>query len=95
MENPAALTPLENKIIRSLEEYPSILSDAAVELNPSSICNYSFQLAQLFNTFYDAHSISKAESEEKKQLRLMIIIMTASVLRHAMGLLGINLPEKM
>ncbi len=72
-----------------------ILAEAASEFNPSSLCNYSFQLAQLFNSFYDAHSISKAESAEKKNLRLMIIIMTASVLRHAMGLLGIRMPEKM
>ena len=89
------LFPLEKKIILALEEYPMILSDAADEFNPSSLCNYSFHLAQMFNTFYDAHSISKAESEEKKQLRIMIIIMTASVLRHAMNLMGIRLPEKM
>jgi arginyl-tRNA synthetase len=52
-------------------------------------------LAQLFNSFYDAHSISKAESEEKKQFRIMIIVMTASILRHAMHLMGIKMPEKM
>ncbi len=91
----APLLPLETKIILALEEYPAILADAGSEFNPSAICNYSFQLAQMFNTFYDAHSISKAESEEKKQLRLMIIVMTASVLRHAMNLMGIRLPEKM
>jgi len=89
------LLPLEKKMMLALEQYPSVLAEAGTEFNPSSICNYSFQLAQLFNTFYDAHSISKAESEEKKQLRLMIIIMTASVLRHAMHLMGIRLPEKM
>jgi arginyl-tRNA synthetase len=89
------LLPLEKKLISALEQYAVVLSDAAAEFNPSVICNYSFQLAQSFNTFYDEHSISKAESEEKKQLRLMIIIMTASVLRHAMHLLGIKLPEKM
>jgi arginyl-tRNA synthetase len=89
------LLPQERKIILAMEQYPAILSDAADEFNPSSICNYSFQLAQLFNTFYDAHSISKAESGEKKQLRLMIIILTASILRHSMRLMGIRLPEKM
>jgi arginyl-tRNA synthetase len=91
----ADLLPLEKKIILALEQYPSVLADAADEFNPSSLCNYAFQLAQLFNTFYDEHSISKAESEEKKQLRLMIIIMTASILRHSMHLMGIRLPEKM
>ena len=89
------IAPLEKKLILHLEQYPSILEAAATEFNPSELCNYSFQLAQSFNTFYDVHSISKAENEEKKQLRLMTVVMTASVLRHAMRLLGIALPERM
>ena len=89
------LLPLEKEMILTLEQYPTILSESGQEFNPSLICNYSFRLAQLFNTFYDAHSISKAETEEKKQLRLMIIVLTASILRHGMSLLGIRLPEKM
>lgn len=89
------ITPGEKKLAVLVEQYPMILENAAVEYNPSLLCNFSFHLAQEFNSFYDAHSISKAENEEKKQLRLMLIIMTAKVLRHAMGLLGIKLPEKM
>jgi arginyl-tRNA synthetase len=49
----------------------------------------------LFSTFYDKHSIARAESAEKKELRLMIIVHTAAILRHSMGLLGIRMPEKM
>jgi len=89
------LLPMEKKMIRCLEQYAGVLADAAIEFNPSAICNYCYQLAQLFNSFYDAHSISKAENGEKKQLRLMTIVMTASVLRNGMGLMGIRLPEKM
>ncbi|GAA4469355.1 arginine--tRNA ligase [Nemorincola caseinilytica] len=85
----------EKEMLVQLEQYPAILADAAAEYNPASLCNYAFKLAQTFNTFYDVHSISKAESEEKKDLRLMMIIMTASILRHSMGLLGIRMPEKM
>lgn len=90
-----AILPAEKKLVLALEQYPAILEAATEEYNPSLLCNYSFQLAQLFNSFYDEHSISKAESAEKKELRLMIIIMTAQILRHAMHLLGIKLPEKM
>ncbi len=90
-----AIAPAEKKLAVSLEQYPSILADAAAEHNPSLLCNYTFRLAQEFNSFYDAHSISKAENEEKKQLRLMLVIMTAQIMRHAMQLLGIRLPEKM
>jgi len=90
-----AIAPAEKKLVLALEQYSSILEAAAEEYNPSLLCNYSFHVAQLFNSFYDAHSISKAENEEKKQLRLMMIIITANTLRHAMNLLGIRLPEKM
>ena len=89
------ITKAEKNMILALEQYPMELEAAATEYNPSALCNYSFHVAQLFNTFYDEHSVSKAENEEKKLLRLMIIIMTAQTLRHAMGLLGIRLPEKM
>lgn len=89
------LAKAEKGITMMLEQYPAVLKAAAEEYNPSALCNYSFHLAQQFNSFYDEHSISKAENEEKKQLRLLLIIMTASVLRHAMGLCGIRLPEKM
>ena len=91
----STITDAEKKLLVSLEQYPEVMQSAADDYNPSLICNYTFQLAQQFNSFYDAHSISKAESEEKKQLRLMIIIMTAQVMRHSMGTLGIRLPEKM
>ncbi|MEZ5017177.1 MAG: arginine--tRNA ligase [Flavipsychrobacter sp.] len=85
----------EKKLIVSLEQYPSIVAAAAEEYNPSLICNYTFQLAQEFNSFYAEHSIAQAENEEKKQLRLMLIVMTAQVIRRAMGMLGIAVPEKM
>ena len=89
------IAPAERSLLISLEQYPSVLEAAEIDYNPSLLCNYAFSLAQSFNTFYDVHSIANAESEEKKALRLMIIIMTAQVLRHSMNLLGIKLPEKM
>lgn len=89
------LAPAEKALILWLEHYADVMQAAADEYNPSLLCNYTFQLAQQFNSFYDVHSISKAENEEKKQLRLMIIIMVARVMRHAMGTMGIRLPEKM
>ncbi len=85
----------EKAILLQLEKYPQVLAEAAQELSPSVVCSYAFGLAQAFNTFYDEHSVARAENEEKKALRLMIILMTAGVLKHAMALLGIRVPEKM
>lgn len=89
------LFPAEKDMLKMLEQYPLVVDTAAREMNPSVLCNYCFGLAQAFNTFWDKHSIAKAESAEKKNLRLMSAVMLAGTLRHAMGMLGIELPERM
>jgi arginyl-tRNA synthetase len=87
--------PLEKEVLLQLEHYPDTVSAAAAEYNPSLICQYAFTLAQKFNSFYAQHSVADAESTEKRELRLMLCIMTATVIKHAMNLLGIQVPEKM
>ena len=89
------LLKLEKEIIVSLEQFSTILAQAATELNPSVIAIYVFNLAKSFNSFYSAHSIGNAETEEKKQLRLQLAVMTANVLKKGMQLLGIVVPERM
>jgi arginyl-tRNA synthetase len=89
------LQPLEKNLIMILEQYSSIISEAAEEHNPSVIAIYAFNVAQVFNSFYAKHKVLKAESEEKKQLRLQLCQMTANVIASAMGLLGIRVPERM
>lgn len=90
-----ALLKLEKDLLVSLEQFPEIITQAAEEHNPSALANYIYHLAKSFNSFYTEHSISKAESQEKKELRLRIAVMTANVIRTGMKLLGINVPEKM
>ena len=90
-----ALLPLEKDLIIALERYPAIIEDAANEHNPSVIANYAYSLAKIFNSFYTEHSIASAETHNKKNLRLKISMMTAHVIASAMGLLGIQVPERM
>lgn len=89
------LLPLEKNLILLLEQFPAMVHAAAKEYNPSVLCNYAFRLAQTFNSFYDKHSIAKAETEEKKHLRLQLATMVAATIKQAMSLLGIGVPEKM
>jgi arginyl-tRNA synthetase len=89
------LLKLEKDLIISLEQYPTIIEQAATEHNPSVIAIYVFNLAKSFNTFYTELSVLSAESEEKKQLRLQLSEMTANVIASGMGLLGIRVPERM
>ena len=86
---------LEKELIILLEQYPTTIEQAVVEHNPSIIAIYIFNVAKLFNSFYTEHSVMKAESEEKKQLRLQIAAMTANVISSGMSLLGIKVPERM
>ena len=89
------LLPLEKELIVALERYSPVLQTACQEMNPSLVANYAFGLAKIFNSFYVEHSVGRAESEDKKQLRLRICQFTAHVLKSAMGILGIRVPERM
>lgn len=89
------LEALEKNVLLRIEQYPSVVAQAANEMNPGLLCNYVFKLAQTFNSFFDKHSIANAESEEKKNLRIGICIWTAATIKHCMQLLGIDVPEKM
>ena len=85
----------EKQLLIQQEQYPGILAQAAMEYNPSALCNYTFKLAQQFNTFFEQCSIVRAESEEKKLLRQVLADHTAKIIRHSMNLLGIKVPNKM
>ena len=91
----STLLKLEKALIVKLEQYSTIVEQAATEHNPSVLAIYAFELAKAFNTFYTEHSVMNAESDEKKQLRLKLSEMTANVIASAMGLLGIRVPERM
>jgi arginyl-tRNA synthetase len=89
------LLPLEKELLIMLEKYSSLIQTAGSEMNPSLVANYAFSIAKIFNSFYAEHSVNRAESESKKQLRLRICVMTAFVIQSAMSLLGIKVPERM
>ncbi len=89
------LLPLEKELLLLLEQYTGLVKQAALEHDPAQIANYIFSVAQAYNTFYVEHSVMRAETEEKKQLRLRLCQKTADVIAHAMSLLGIKVPERM
>jgi arginyl-tRNA synthetase len=90
-----SLLKLEKDLLVLLEQYSTVVEDAAKEFNPASLAGYAFNVAKTFNSFYTEHSVMNAESEEKKLLRLKICERTAETIKHAMSLLGIRVPERM
>ncbi len=91
----APLLPLEKTLTITLEKFPATLSQACQEMSPAVVAGYAFDLARTFNSFYAEHSVSGAETPEKKMLRLQLCQLTATVLRTALNILGIRVPERM
>jgi arginyl-tRNA synthetase len=89
------LLKAEKEVIVAAEQFPVMIEQAAQEHNPSVIANYVFNLAKTFNSFYSELSVANAETEEKKQLRLRISLLSANILKSGMQLLGIKVPERM
>jgi arginyl-tRNA synthetase len=85
----------EVKLAIQLLMFPAALTRARDEFKPSHIANYLYDLAQLFNTFYNALTIVKAESGSAKNSRLKLTAATVTIMSQGLALLGIEVPERM
>ena len=91
----ASLLPEEIELIKMLSEYPAVVRTAGDQFAPSVIAAYAYDLAKQFNGYYHDHSILKEENSAVRALRLSLASQIARVIRSAMSLLGINVPERM
>ena len=89
------LNDKEVALIQRLTDYPATVKQAGEEFSPAVLCNYAYALAQEFNSFYHDYSILNEADEQKKNLRLLLSAEVAKALKHAMALLGIEMPARM
>ncbi len=85
----------ERELIKHLADYPELIQMAGKEYSPALIANYSYELVKLYNSFYQSVSIFKEEDAQKMNMRLVLSQNVGSVIKTAMGLLGIQVPERM
>ncbi|HOU66961.1 MAG TPA: arginine--tRNA ligase [Paludibacteraceae bacterium] len=85
----------ESNLIQNLANFPSVVCQAGAEYSPALIANYAYELVKEYNQFYHDFSILKEEDEQKKAFRLLLSQSVAKVIKTAMGLLGIEVPERM
>lgn len=90
-----ALEDVEKEIIKQLAEYPSVIADAGQNHSPALIANYCFELVKLYNQFYQSIPILIEEDEEKKKLRILLSKNVGTVIKSAMLLLGVEVPDRM
>ena len=92
--NPTLL-PEEIEIIKTLCDYPQTVKAAAEAFAPSMIAAYTYELCKLFNGYYHDHSILREQCETTKRMRLQLAAQVARIIRTAMLLLGIEVPQRM
>ncbi len=85
----------EVSLIQALAAFPAVVAQAGKEYSPSLIANYTYELVKEYNQFYHDFSILKEENADLKNMRLVLSANVAKVIKAAMSLLGINVPEKM
>jgi arginyl-tRNA synthetase len=85
----------EKGVIKLLHGFSAAIRDSAETYNPGHIANYVYDLAKEYNQFYHECPIMKAESEAEKNFRLELSARTADVIKASLGLLGINVSERM
>lgn len=99
-ENPSApdmfpeLQDAEQLLLRALPRFSDIVLEAAQSYSPHIISTYLFDLTQRFNAFYEECPILEAKAEQKA-FRLALTAATAHVLKNGLGLLGIDVLERM
>ena len=81
-------------LIRKLYHFPDVVLRAAQQLSPNLIASYLYEVASVYNLFYQKNPILKA-NEETRNLRLAITQATANVIKKGLYLLGIKTVEKM
>ncbi|MDR0973974.1 MAG: arginine--tRNA ligase [Prevotellaceae bacterium] len=89
------LNEKEISLIQSLASYDVIVRQAADDYSPAIIANYIYELVKEYNQFYHDFSILREENKAVQSFRLVLSANVAKVIRSGMGLLGIEVPERM
>ena len=92
---PATISEKECAIVRMLGEFPAVVRQAGTDYSPSDIANYAYELAKEYNQFYHDFTILREEDEAKKSFRVLLTDNVGRTIKTAMGLLGIEVPERM
>ena len=92
---PESISEKECSIIRFMNEFPAVVKQAGTDYSPSGIANYAYELAKEYNQFYHDFSILREENEDAKAFRVLLTRNVGKVIKTAMNLLGIEVPERM
>ena len=89
------LSDKEISLIQHLQGFQTAVKQAGADYNPSCIANYCYELVKEYNQFYHDFSVLREEDEKKRLFRIALSAAVSQVIKNGMGLLGIEVPERM
>ena len=90
-----ALSVKEEEIVQHIADFAGVVRQAGSEYQPAAVANYCYELVKEYNQFYHDFSIMRETDPKKQAFRLVLSQNVAKVVRLGMGLLGIEMPERM
>ena len=85
----------EIALIKQLLLFPETIQLAATQYSPALVANYTYELVKAFNSFYQNVSILGESDSDLKVFRVQLSDKVALVIKDALLLLGIEVPERM
>ena len=89
------LSTKEEELVQHIADFAAVVRQAGTEYQPAAVANYCYDLVKEYNQFYHDFSILREEDKKKQTFRLTLSANVAKVIRLGMGLLGIEMPERM
>ncbi|MGI4885470.1 MAG: arginine--tRNA ligase [Janthinobacterium lividum] len=90
-----ALAGTERELVQELARYPAVVADAARTLSPAVVAQYAYDLAKAYNRFFAEVSIFQEPDALTRSLRVALSARVGAQIKVALGLLGIQVPERM
>ena len=85
----------ETNLIQRLADFSTAVADAGKNYSPAVIANYVYELAKQYNQFYHDFSILREENATVRAFRLKLSAAVADVIARGLGLLGMEVPQRM
>lgn len=90
-----SISDKEQDLIKLVSKLPTVVKEAGDTYSPALLANFSYELSKEFNQFYHDFSILKEENEAVRNFRLLLAKECSEAIKNAMGMLGIEMPDRM
>ena len=95
LDHDVTLSAKEEGLVQMLSEFAGVVMQAGTDYSPSTVANYIYDLVKEYNQFYHDFSILREENEALRTFRLVLSANVCKIIKLGMGLLGIEVPERM